>query len=127
MLLTTQAGILVSSDRIAYVALRHEESSSSPLPGEAPRTFRVLLALDISEGAFVVAARELSASQALFVREDIAQHWETGARRWKAKDSLARHAQGAYFAEDGTSETLEILSEAKAEEMKEVEASEVTE
>lgn len=99
MLLTTHAGILVNSDHVAFIGLRRELPSPSepdPEPGTEP-TFRVLLAM--ADGNFLIAARTLSLPTARFVREDIAHHWETGKARWKAAESLKRHAEGAYFAD----------------------------
>lgn len=103
MLLTTQSGVLVHSDRVAFVALRRETPSPSepdPEPGTPP-TFRVLLAITgVADGVFLVAAQNLPLLAARFVREDIAHHWEGGKGRWKAYECLRRLADGAYFASD---------------------------
>lgn len=102
MLLTTHTGIVVNSDHISCIALRHELPTPSEPdlePGTLP-TFRVLLCMVNS--TLLVAARSLSEEAASFVRKDIAHSWETGATSWKAVQSLKRFAEGAYFAEDET-------------------------
>jgi hypothetical protein len=111
MLLTTHAGIVVNSDHITCIALRRElpgpsEPDPEPAPtgGYPPPTFRVLLGT--VNGNFIIAARSLSEAQARFVRKDIAHAWESGAPSWKASPSLKRFAEGAYFADDETVESV---------------------
>lgn len=113
MLLTTQGGIVVNFAHVAYVALKRADPSPSQ-PQDTDRTFRVLLLLAVDEGNFVVAARGLTENQARFVREDIAHHVETNQSRWKASESLKRHAEGAYFASEDD-EQLEGIPSGESE------------
>lgn len=103
MLLSTQAGIVVSSDHVAWIALRREVLSPSepdPPPGTPP-TYRVLLGMAAQvDGTYIVAARSLTQEEARFIREDITHTWAEGASRWSANESLQAHRDGAYFAAD---------------------------
>jgi hypothetical protein len=98
MLLTTQGGLIVSSQYIAFLALRREETPPRQTDPDS-LTYRVLLCLADREGNRIVAARGLSLAAARFVREDIAHHWAIESARWSAEEALARFRDGAYYAE----------------------------
>jgi hypothetical protein len=100
MLITTQNGILVNSQHVAFVALKRcseERPTPTSSPQEEPR-HRVILFL--VGGDPIIAADNLSRGDAEFLRKNIAHHWVEGSALLDVAASLTRRNEGAYYAEE---------------------------
>jgi hypothetical protein len=102
MLIVTHTGVVVSSDHIAYIALKkqrplmegHQAECES---GSEPR-FKVLLVLSNRDA--LVAADNLTDAAARFLRAQIMQTWTAGNPILEVIETLQQQAGGAYYAQE---------------------------
>lgn len=100
MLITTHCGMVVNSDHVACIAMQKHlllEGEPEGSATDGPR-FKVLLCL--ANGMMIVAVRQLSETAARFLRIEIAKRWAEGCAELNVCETLHRHTEGAYYAQD---------------------------